>query len=76
MLALVGAGLGWSIVPASLPDPDYARARFVPLAEPGAELDIQAVWRPVAANPALGRFLDLCRRVHSVGLSQTPDPSP
>lgn len=75
LLALVGAGLGWSIVPGSLPAPDFAKARFVPLAEPGAELDIQAVWRPGATNPALGRFLDLCRSFHADGLSQTPDPS-
>ena len=76
LLALVGAGLGWSIVPGSLPAPVYARARFVPLAELGAELDIQAVWRPGATNPALRRFLDLAHRVHSDGLSRTPDPSP
>ena len=76
LLALVGAGLGWSIVPGSLPAPDFAMARFVSLTEPGAELDIQAVWRPGATNPALSRFLDLCRSVQSDGLSQTPDPSP
>lgn len=76
LLALVGAGLGWSIVPGSLPAPDYAGARFVPLADPGAELDIQAVWRPIATNPALVRFLDLCRHLKSDGPSQSPDPSP
>lgn len=66
LLALVGAGLGWSIVPASLPAPGSVGARFVPLMEPGAELDIKAVWRPSATNPALRRFLDLCRGLNFV----------
>lgn len=76
LLALVGVGLGWSIVPASLPAPAHANIRFVPLAEAGAELDIQAVWRRAATNPALGLFRDLCRQVYSDAPSQILDPSP
>ncbi|MFA9200966.1 MAG: LysR family substrate-binding domain-containing protein [Cypionkella sp.] len=76
LLALVGVGLGWSIVPASLPVPAHANVRLVPLVEAGAELDIQAVWRRAATNPALSRFRDLCRQVYSDVPSQSRDPSP
>ena len=76
LLAWGGAGLGWSIVPGSLPAPDFAGAHFVTLAEPGAELNIEAAWRPMATKPAVIRFLDLCRSLAFDVPSRSPDLSP
>ena len=76
LLALVGVGLGWSIVPASLPIPSRTNVRFVPLSAPGAELDVEAVWRRGATNPALERFLASVRADESDAPSRSPGLSP
>lgn len=57
ILALVGAGLGYGIVPASLSVAPSLRVRLAPITSTGAVLQAEAVWRRRAVNPALARFL-------------------
>lgn len=61
ILALVGAGLGWAIVPAGLPVPHGIGTSLVPIASDDAALQAEAVWGRRTINPALDRFLTLCR---------------
>lgn len=81
ILGLVAAGLGQTIIPASLSHLLPAGVRAVPIVSPGATLQVEAVWRASNANPALARFLALCRKLYDptktpAAPSQTPDRSP
>lgn len=80
ILALVGAGLGYGVVPASLAVAPISGARLVPITSSGAVLQAEAVWRRRTVNPALTRFLDWTAQLFdgqaSGAPSQKPDPSP
>ena len=58
-LALVGAGLGLSIIPESSWSRRFGGLRIHALPEPAASWTVGAVWRRRDGNPALRRFLDL-----------------
>lgn len=80
ILALVGAGLGYGIVPASIAVPPDVGARLVPITSVGAVMQAEAVWRRRTSNPALTRFLvwsgQLFNAQTNGALSRNLDPSP
>ncbi|WP_397399658.1 LysR family transcriptional regulator [Phenylobacterium sp.] len=63
LLGLVAAGLGWSILPMSTLRPTMSGIGVAAVSSDGAELQVEALWRPEADNPALRRFLALARRM-------------
>jgi DNA-binding transcriptional LysR family regulator len=60
-LALVGAGMGLSIIPESSWSRRFGGLRIQALPERAASWTVGAVWRRRDRNPALRRFLDLLR---------------
>ncbi len=64
ILALVGAGLGWAIVPGNLLGVEAAGAKLIEIRSEGAALQAEAVWLGRTRNPALTRFLDLARELY------------
>lgn len=80
ILALVGAGLGYGVVPASLAVAPSVRAKLAPITSAGAVLQAEAVWLRRTVNPALTGFLNwseqLFARRTSDAPSQSLDPSP
>lgn len=80
LLGLVAAGMGWTLIPASLRHllPDDVRA--VTIESEGATLAFGAVSQPSNANEALSCFLELCRQLYAPELSDVTlrslDPSP
>lgn len=79
VLGLVAAGLGWTILPASLDHLLPVGVCAIPIGSPDANLLVEAVWKPENENLALTRFLELCRQLHDpfdVALSRKLDPSP
>lgn len=76
ILALVGAGLGYGIVPASLAVAPNVRARLAPITSPGAVLQAEAVWRRRTVNPALTRFLDWSGQLFDAQTSGAPSRNP
>lgn len=65
VLGLVAAGLGWALLPSSLDHLLPADVRAVPVTSTGAELQVEALWRPENDNPVLTRFLALCRQLYA-----------
>lgn len=60
-VSLVEAGMGVTIVPASVRKMGWRGVRYVPIREPGATSHIDAAWRASNANPVVAAFLDLVR---------------
>lgn len=75
ILALVGAGLGWAIVPGGLLGAEAVGSKLVPISSAGSALQAEAVWLRRTQNPALTRFLDLGRRLHGTGSNDAPSRS-
>jgi LysR family transcriptional regulator, benzoate and cis,cis-muconate-responsive activator of ben and cat genes len=63
LLGLVAAGLGWSILPMSTLRPTMSGVGVAAVSSDGAALQVEALWRPEADNPALTRFLALVRQM-------------
>jgi DNA-binding transcriptional LysR family regulator len=59
IIALVSAGMGLALVPASLRHLARTGVRYVPLAGEAPALETGLVWRRGDATPTLGRFLDV-----------------
>lgn len=78
VLGLVAAGLGWTVIPMSISHLLPETLKAVPISSAGAELLVEALWRPENINPALTPFLALCRQLYpadgNAGLSESPDP--
>jgi DNA-binding transcriptional LysR family regulator len=76
LLALAGAGLGWTLVPSSITGAEAVGAKLVPVEDEGAATQAEAVWLPRIQNPALNRFLNLVRRLYASPLADAPSRSP
>lgn len=62
IVGLVGAGLGVSIVPASVQDFRLQGVRYVPLTETGVQSTVALVWNPDLTSAARDRFLEIAAR--------------
>jgi len=71
-LALVRAGMGFSIVPESSWSRLFGGVQIQPLRERAAAWAVGAVWRRRDSNPALHRFLELLRAGHHDAPGQEP----
>ena len=80
LLALVGAGLGWALVPGSLAGAAAVGAKLVPITSPGATFRAEAIWMKRTPSSALKLFVTTMHRLHggnsSDALSRIPDQSP
>jgi DNA-binding transcriptional LysR family regulator len=61
IIGLVAAGFGLSLVPAAARRLQRSGVTYVPLAPPGAEVEIAAAWPTGEPSPALAAFLGLLR---------------
>jgi len=61
-LALVRAGLGFTLIGQSFETSHFAGVRFHKLKDPEARWEVGAAWRPGDSNPVLHRFLALLRK--------------
>lgn len=81
ILGLVAAGFGWAVLPRNLVHAPLDGLDVLSIESLGAQLQVEALWCEDNSNPALTRFLALCRRLyHGRGdhaePSQTRDQSP
>ncbi|MDB6111594.1 MAG: transcriptional regulator, LysR family [Pedosphaera sp.] len=60
-IAFVRAGMGVTVIPASLQLPHIVGVRIKRLKKPEATWSVGAAWRPADSNPALKAFLGLIR---------------
>jgi len=63
IVALVAAGLGVALVPASLQRLQLAGVSYVPLAEPDVQTELVAVRRRGGDVPSLAAFLGILRQL-------------
>ena len=61
VLALVRAGLGVSMIPASFPNNRFEGIHTHPISDRAAEWTVAAAWRKGDSNPLIPRFLDLLK---------------
>jgi DNA-binding transcriptional LysR family regulator len=61
VLALVRAGLGVSMIPASFPNHRFAGIHTHPISDRAAQWTVAAAWRKGDSNPLIPRFLDLLK---------------
>lgn len=71
-LALVRAGLGVSIIPASFCHNPFAGIRYHPIAGPLAAWSVAAAWRKGDSNPLIARFLSLLKTELKQGSGKEP----
>ncbi len=62
-VALVSAGLGLAVVPASAVNLQLPEVRYHPLRSPDATVDLSCVYRADDASPALLVFIEIVRRL-------------
>ncbi len=67
MVSLVGAGLGISIIAASVSRFRPPNVVFRPLKDPSLYIEFGLAWRESDASPAVGAFLDTTREVAPAG---------
>ena len=61
VLALVRAGLGVSMIPASFSNNRFEGIHTHPILDRAAEWTVAAAWRKGDSNPLIPRFLDLLK---------------
>ena len=62
LVSFVAAGLGVSLVPASVRHMTVRGAIYRPLAQDSTQVELAAAWRRDDERPALARALDVIRR--------------
>ncbi|MFF0729494.1 LysR family transcriptional regulator [Streptomyces sp. NPDC004134] len=76
VIGLVAAGLGASLLPASLENLRRDGVVYRPLAGPGLTVDTSVIWRRTDRDPVLHAFLRVVRDVCRTGDAGPADPVP
>ena len=63
LIALVGAGLGWALLPGSIVGAEALSVRLIGIESEGASVQVEAVWLRRTQKPALRRFIQLAGRL-------------
>lgn len=75
LMALISTGRGLALVPADLAPRFPDQVKLLPVSDPDCEIDFHAVVRRDESRPLITTFLQECRKVATLKLSDTQPPS-
>ncbi len=76
LAALIGSGRGITLVPADLAPRFPEQVKLVPISEPVCDIDFTAVVSRDESRPLITTFLQECRKVATLHMSQYHEPIP